>query len=70
MLDELELDEAARLEVHEQLQALTAPEISDEEQLRRWTKVKETAPGLWEKSGAQRILESVVSAAIKGALGL
>lgn len=70
MLDDEDLDPATKLEVREQLEALTSPDLDDEEQLRRWAKVKELAPTMWEKSGAQRILESVVSAAVKGTLGL
>jgi hypothetical protein len=68
MLDEEELDPATRLEVREQLEALAAPELDDEEQLRRWARVKELAPGLWRSS--ERILVTVVSAAIKDKLGI
>lgn len=70
MLDEEELDPADRLEVEEQLKALMEPDLSDEEQAQRWEKVKRLAPAMWEKSGAQKILETVVSAAIKGQLDL
>jgi hypothetical protein len=70
MLDEEKLDPATRLEVREQLDALTDPELDEKEQLRRWSRIKRQAPGLWEKTGAQRILVSVVSAAIKHQLGL
>jgi len=37
---------------------------------RRWARIKAKAPTLWEKSGAQRILETVVSAAIKAQLDI
>lgn len=70
VLDDVDLDPATKLEVREQLEALTAPELEEEEQLRRWRRVKEKAPELWQASGAQRILESLVSAAIKSQLGL
>ena len=70
LLDEEELDPATELEVREQLEALTNPELDEAEQERRWKQVREKAPGLWEKSGARSILESVVSAALKAALGL
>jgi len=70
LLDEEGLDPADELEVREQLEALKSPELDEDEQRRRWEKVQELAPGFWEKSGARAILESVVSAGIKGALGL
>jgi hypothetical protein len=70
MLDEEDLDPATRLEVQEQLDALTDPDLDEEEQAARWAKVQRLAPTLWEKSGAQKILETVVSAAIKTQLGL
>jgi hypothetical protein len=70
MLDSEELDPADKLEAAEQLQALTNPDLDVEEQLQRWERFKHAAPALWERSGAQRILESVVSASIKAGLGL
>lgn len=70
LLDDEALDAATELEVREQLEALTNPEIDDADAIRRWKVVKDKAPGLWERTGAQRILETVVSAAIKSGLGL
>jgi hypothetical protein len=70
LLDQEDLDAATELEVREQLEALADSEIDDAEAKRRWQRVKKGAPGLWEKSGARNILETVVSAAIKGGLGL
>jgi hypothetical protein len=70
MLDDAELDPATELEARELLEALTAADLEDAEQLERWRRFKSLVPQVWEKSGAQRILESVVSATIKGALGL
>jgi hypothetical protein len=61
MLDDEALDPAVELEVREQLEALTDPELSEEEQRERWERVKDLAPSLWEKSGAQKILESVAA---------
>ena len=68
LLDETDLDPATRLEVREQLEALSKPDVSDDEQRERWTKVKQLAPGLW--ASGQRILVNVVSEAIKQPLGL
>jgi hypothetical protein len=68
MLDNEEVDEATRLEVREELQALAATDLPAEEQERRWAKVKSMAPGLWQSS--QQILVSIVTAEAKTRLGL
>jgi hypothetical protein len=70
LLDDEDLDPATELSVREQLEALRDPDLSEDEQRRRWERVKRGAPGLWEKSGARSIVESVVSAAIRQQLGL
>jgi hypothetical protein len=70
MLDREDLGPANRLEAQEQLEVLTNPDLDEDEQRRRWERFKRAAPGVWESSGAQRILESVVSAGIKATLGL
>jgi hypothetical protein len=69
LLDDEQLDPATELEIREQLTALSNSELSPEEQRKRWTAVKQLAPGFWEKSGARTILETVVSAGIKAGLG-
>lgn len=68
MLDEQDLDEADRLTVEEQLQALQDPDLDEQEQAQRWKKVRSLAPGLMQSG--QHIVETVVSAAVKGQLGL
>jgi hypothetical protein len=70
MLDEEDLDPATRLQVEEQLQALADPDLDDEEQAARWEQVKGLAPALWQNSGAQKILVTLVAAAAKQRLGL
>lgn len=70
LLDHEDLDPATELEVREQLEALTQPDLPDDEAARRWERVRAKAPTLWERSGAQRILETVVTAAIKAQLDL
>jgi hypothetical protein len=69
LLDAEQLDSASELIVQEQLKALVNADIDDEEAVRRWKKVKELAPGLWEKSGARSIIESVATAYIRSHLG-
>lgn len=68
ILDEEDLDPADELAVREQLEPLANPDLDDAEQERRWRRVRELAPTLWEKSGAQRIIKTVVSAAIRARL--
>lgn len=68
ILDEQNLDPADELSVREQLQALRQPDISEEEQRERWQSIKKLAPGLTE--AGTRIIETVVSAAIRSQLGL
>lgn len=68
ILDEQDLDPADRLIVEEQLEALTAPELSEEEQVARWSRVKALAPGVMEAGG--RIVESIIAAGIRQQLGL
>jgi hypothetical protein len=70
MLDEESLDPALALEVREQLEALTDPDLEESEQRERWERVRQLAPTFWDKSGAQKVLETVVSSAIKSGLGL
>lgn len=70
MLDKEDIDGATRLAVQEQLEALVNPDLEEAEEERHWQRVKALVPGSWEKSGAQKILETVVSAAIKAQLGL
>jgi hypothetical protein len=63
-------DPADELAAREQLQALVSPDLDEDEERRRWERVRKAAPGLWEKSGARSILDSVISAAVKAQLGL
>jgi hypothetical protein len=68
MLEREQLDPATALTVREQLEALLDDDLSEEEQRKRWERVRRLAPGLWERG--QNILESVVSATLKHELGL
>jgi hypothetical protein len=68
-LDAEELDPADALRAREQLEALLISDPDDDvEQARLWGGLRLSAPGLWERSGARSILESVVSPAIKSQL--
>jgi hypothetical protein len=70
LLDAEDLDPADELAVHEQLQTLVSADLDEDEERRRWERARKYAPGVWEKTGARSILDSVISAAIKSQLGL
>jgi hypothetical protein len=70
MLDAEVLDPADELAAREQLKALSDPNLDPAEEQPRWERFKELAPGLWDKTGARQIFESVMSAAIRAGLGL
>jgi hypothetical protein len=65
-LDNEELDPADQLMAREQLEALLSSDLDDDEQRRRWSRVKKLAPQLWESS--QPLINTLVSAAIQGKL--
>lgn len=70
MLDDEDLDEAAELAVHEQLTALANPDLDEDDERKHWERVRRLAPGLWDKSGARAIIETVVSAGVRAQLGI
>lgn len=68
ILDEQQLNPADRLSVHEQLEGLRSEDLSEAEQEERWSRLKKLAPGMVEAGG--RIIESLVSTAIRTQLGI
>jgi hypothetical protein len=68
ILDDEDLDEATRLKVRESLEALQRSDLSEDEESRLWKRVKALSPGLMDAGG--RIIESLVSGAIRAQLGL
>lgn len=62
------LDEATRLQVLEELEALRESQADDETAVRRWEVIHSLAPGLI--ATGQKIIETVVSAAVKAQLGI
>lgn len=64
------LDPAAELKAREQLQALADADEDEEADEARWLRVKRLAPTLWEKSGAQQIITTLVLAEGRVRLGL
>jgi hypothetical protein len=64
-----DLDPAEELAVREQIAALGQPELDEEEQLRRWSRIAAAVPGFWERTGAREIFVRVATAAIREQLG-
>jgi hypothetical protein len=62
ILEASEVDEAAKLRAREQLEALSDPELDEEEQARRWARFKKAAPAVWAGEQAQRIIGTVLEA--------
>jgi hypothetical protein len=65
-LDAEDLDPADQLVVREQLEALLNADLDDDEQEKRWARVKRLAPKLWESS--QPILDALITSAIRSSL--
>lgn len=65
-LDSEQLDPADLLTVHEQLEVLLSADLDEDEQRRRWARVKKLAPQLWESS--QPLINTLINAAVQGKL--
>jgi hypothetical protein len=65
-LDSEQLDPADQLTVREQLEALLSADLDEDEQRRRWARVKKLAPQLWESS--QPLINTLISTAVQGKL--
>jgi hypothetical protein len=70
LLDAEQLDPAAELKVREQLQALADADEDEEAEEAHWQRVKQLAPTLREKSGAQQIITTLVLSEARVRLGL
>jgi len=68
-LDDEGLDPATELLVREQLEALMDPNMDEKDAALIWKRVIELAPGLWEKSGAKQIIQSIATAYVLKQLG-
>jgi len=60
ILDEADVSEAEKLRAREQLDALTDPDLGEEEQAERWARFRKAAPAVWAGEQAQRIIGSIV----------
>jgi hypothetical protein len=68
--EESDLDEATKLWVSEQLALLQNLEFTDEKaQKRLWENLREHAPQLWKHERTQRIIDTLISAGVKSAIG-
>jgi hypothetical protein len=69
LLEEEDLDPATQLKVRDELEQLRVDPLEEEAtELERWVRVKKLAPGFY--AAGERIIESVVTAAVKAQLGL
>lgn len=59
MLQQESLGAADRLKLREELEVLTDGDLSEREQVKRWKRVKELSPGLWERGGV--IIQDLVT---------
>jgi hypothetical protein len=64
------LDGAIRLRLQEQLSYLRNPDLTEEEELKAWERIRDLAPRAWEKSGVQQIVTSLITAWGKQQMGL
>ena len=62
ILDGAELDPAEKLRAAEQLEALSNPDLDQEEQAKRWARFKRAAPTVWAADRAQSIITTVLDA--------
>jgi hypothetical protein len=70
LLDREELDEATELAVREQLEALADPDADDRTTVKRMARLRELAPGFWERSGVREVLVTLATTEAKRQLGL
>jgi hypothetical protein len=70
LLIDLDLDSSTELELRNELRMLAGPELPLDEQRSIWMRIKHSAPALWQDSGAQQIVASLVTAELKRELGL
>jgi hypothetical protein len=66
--DSTDLSDADRLTLHEQIEALQHPDLSEDEQVERWNRIKKLTPGVLGVGRA--IFVSVTSAYVQQKLGI
>jgi hypothetical protein len=67
LLDDQDVSDADRLEIHEQVEALRAGDLPESEQAERWQRIKRLSPSLI--GSGQKIVVSAVTAAIQKSSG-
>lgn len=71
LLDEdPDLEDPERQRALDALRELENPDLDSSDELRLWERVRRAAPSFWARSAARVILIDLVSAALKGKLGL
>lgn len=70
LLDDEQLDSADELVVREQLGALMNEDVDEQEQVRRWKRIKDAAPDFLLKAASQPIVASLITGVARKELGL
>lgn len=65
ILDEATVSEAEKLRAREQLDALSDPDLGEEEQVERWARFKTAAPAVWAGEQAQKIIATIIDASTR-----
>jgi hypothetical protein len=68
MLRHEALPEATLLAIREELEALAESDLSEKEQVKRWKRVRELSPQLWERGGP--VIQDLATEWMKRKLGL
>ena len=67
---EADPDPATRLKLEDELEALRDPDISEEEELERWKRIRRYAETAWEAGGVKQIVATLITATARSKLGL
>jgi hypothetical protein len=70
LLDEEDVDEADRVVVQDALERLRSKELSEKEERQAWETIKQRGGAAITSGPVQRVLEGLVSAALRANLGL
>ena len=65
ILDDEQMDEAAKLHAREQLEALASPDLDEDEERRRWERFRKAAPTVWAGEQAQKIISTLIEASTR-----
>lgn len=64
-----DLDPSEALALREQFEALSDPDLDEDEQVRRWRRIADGVPEFWMESGARDVFVQVTSQGVRALLG-